>query len=410
MKYVLTIIISLAALTTFGQLKHPVFHDTHGGYSVGVYGRYQLSSNAIPSSMIWQAFQGKFIDRKLRERASNSLFDKNGLGVDLDYGIYARHLPDSSKGIGWYVNVADRTHAHAVFTKDFFDIVMFGNAMFAGETTNLSDLWLTFITYKQFEAGILKPIETSDGKWQIGLGVSFLAGNRNLNFLVSRGELYTDSDGEYLEGVIQGEIETASLTSTQYFDNSGLGMSGALSVAFESDRFGFRLDATDLGFIRWNQNLKSTELDSTFRFEGIDVNLFGGDGFASISLDTVVDGFVKQREPQSYSTVTPGRIRLEAFYKLKSKDFRVYAGLQYRIANGYLPYGYIGARTPLPHGFFIDGRFAYGGYGSWNLGLELRKRFGEVFEVRLGTNNLEGYVLPMFGTSQSAYLSFAGYF
>jgi hypothetical protein len=95
---------------------------------------------------------------------------------------------------------------------------------------------------------------------------------------------------------------------------------------------------------------------------------------------------------------------------LKKKDVSIYAGLQYRIANGYLPYGYVGARAPLPHGFFIDGRFAYGGYGSWNLGLELRKRFGEVFEVRLGTNNIEGYVLPMFGTSQSAYISLAGYF
>jgi hypothetical protein len=409
-KRILTIIFVCLYVSSFGQLKHPVFQDTYGSYSVGAYGRYQLSSNAISSSMIWQAYQGKFVDRKLREQASNRLFDKNGLGVDLDCGIYARHLPDSAKGIGWYINVADRTHAHAVYTKDFFDIAMFGNAMFAGETANLSDLWLTFITYKQFEAGILKPIETSDGRWHIGLGISFLAGNRNLNFLISKGELYTDPNGEYLEGVIQGSIETASLNSTQYIDNTGLGMSGALSVAFDADRFGIRLDATDMGFIRWSQNLTSTELDSTFHFEGIDVNLFGGDGFANISLDTVVDGFIKRREPQAYSTVTPGRTRLEAYYRLKKKDVQIYAGIQYRIANGYLPYGYVGTRAPLPKGFFIDGRFAYGGYGSWNLGLEIRKRFAKVFEVRLGTNNLEGYVLPMFGTSQSAYISLAGYF
>lgn len=410
MKYVLTAFLFSVSIVANGQMKHPVFHDTRGNYSVGMYGRYQLSSNAISSSMVWQVFQGKFLDRKLREQASNRLFEKNGLGLDLDYGIYARHLPDSTNGFGWYINIADRTHAHVVFTKDVFDVAMFGNANFAGKTANFSGLRLSFLSYKQFEAGILKPIEVASGKWMIGLGVSMLAGNRNLDLSISEAEMYTDTDGEYLDAVVKGRIQTASLNSTQYFDNTGLGMSAALSVAFESERFGVRLDATDLGFIRWNQNLKDTELDSTLRFEGIDINLFSGDGFASINLDTALAGFSNAREAESYSTVTPGRIRVEGFYRLKKKDIQIYAGLQYRIAAGYLPYGYIGTRTSLPHGFFIDGRFAYGGYGSWNLGLELRKKFTDVFEIRLGTNNLEGYVLPMFGTSQSAYLSFAGYF
>ena len=40
----------------------------------------------------------------------------------------------------------------------------------------------------------------------------------------------------------------------------------------------------------------------------------------------------------------------------------------------------------------------------------MRKRFANVLEVRLGTNNLEGYLLPMVGTSQSAYLSLAAFF
>jgi hypothetical protein len=89
---------------------------------------------------------------------------------------------------------------------------------------------------------------------------------------------------------------------------------------------------------------------------------------------------------------------------------RLYAGIQYRIASSYVPYGYIGTSSPLPKGFYIDGRFAYGGFGSWHLGLELRKKFANVFEIKLGTNNLEGYVLPMVGTSQSAYVGFAAYF
>lgn len=400
------------ALSGFGQFRHPVFSDTQTGYSVGIHGRYQLASNAVTSNLIWKAYQGKFLDRNLREAASNRLGNTNGIGVDLDFGLYARHIPDSAKGLGWYVNIADRTQANAKFSTDLFDLVVFGNAMFAGKTADLSGLEANFITYKQYEVGLLKHLTRGNGnKWRIGFGLSLLTGNRNIRLLIDQAELYTDANGEYLDGEVHGEIRSSSINSAQYFDANGLGLSAAFSVAYEAEKFGLVLDMDDMGFIRYNQNLKHTDLDSVFRFEGVDVNLFGSEGsFSSINLDSVVDGFATKLEGTPYNVVLPGRMRLEGFYKLNEKGLRLYAGIQYRIASSYVPYGYIGTSSPLPKGFYIDGRFAYGGFGSWHLGLELRKKFANVFEIKLGTNNLEGYVLPMVGTSQSAYVGFAAYF
>ena len=410
MRLLLTVGILISCLNASGQFRHPAISFEDTGYSVGLHGRYQVSSNSISSNIIWKAFQGQFLDRKLREQASNRMFANNGLGVDLDFGVYARHLPDSSKGIGWYLDVADRTHASGGFTKDLFDLAMFGNAMFADKTAQLADLNLLFLTYKQYEGGVLKTFDLSEGKLHFGLGVSLLTGKRNLTVEIGKAELYTHPDGEYLDGTVNGTVRNASLTSGQYFDANGLGFSGALSLAFESEKFGVRFDADDLGFIRWNNKLNETEIDSTFRFEGVDINLLGGDGFASISLDSVVDGLLTEKQAAPFSTILPGRLRLEGFYRVNDKDVRVYAGIQYRIANGYVPYGYVGCSAPLPKGFFIDGRVAYGGFGSFHLGLEVRKRFAEVFEIRLGSNNLDGYVLPMVGTTQSAYISLAGFF
>ena len=405
-----TIILLITCFAAKAQFRHPAIDFDQTGYTVGIHGRYQLSSNAISSNFVWKAYQGKFLDRSLREKASNRLLKTNGLGADLDFGVYARHLPDSAEGLGWYMNIADRTHASASFTKDLFDLAMFGNAMFADKTAQLSALKVNLLTYKQFEVGILKVAKLTSGKLNIGFGLSLLTGNRNLNLGIDQAELYTHPDGEYLDGTIQGDIRTASLGSTQYFDANGLGFSGAISIGYESVKFGIKLDADDLGLIRWNQNLKHTELDSTFRFEGVSIDLLGGDGLANISLDTVIEGLISELQPTSYTTLTPGRIRLEGFYKVNDQEVRVYAGVQYRIASGYVPYGYVGCSSPLPKGFFVDGRFAYGGFGSFHLGLEFRKKFAQVFEVRLGTNNLEGYVLPMVGTSQSAYIGLAGFF
>lgn len=412
MKKVLWLLSLFVGVSVQAQFRHPVFNDTLSGYSVGGYGRYQLSSNAISSELIWQAYQGKTLDRKKREAASNRLRKSNGVGADLDYGIYARHLPDSSKGIGWYLNVADRTHVNAKFTKDLFDLAMFGNAQFAGATANLAELQVNLMTYKQFEVGLLKAIKKSKGKWHMGFGLGLLTGNRNLRVIIDKAELFTDVDGDYLEGEIHGTAMSSSLAASQFIDANGLGMSGVISVAYEAKKFGIRLEADDLGFIRWSQHLKHTEFDSMFHFEGIDINLLGtgGESFVAINLDSVVDRFVEQREANAYTVITTGRLRLEGFYKLKENGLRLYAGIQHRLANGYVPYGYLGTSSPLKKGFFIDARFAYGGFGSWHLGLELRKRFKQAFEIRIGTNNLEGYLLPMVGTSQSAYLSLAGYF
>lgn len=413
MRRLLTLfVIVLCSAVTKAQFRHPVFSDSNPGYSVGVYGRYQLASNALSSNLLWSAYQGKFIDRKLREQASNQSFKLNRVGVDLDYGIYARHLPDSAKGLGWYLNIADRTHANATYSKDFFDFAMFGNAMFAGKTADLSQLTANFITYKQWEIGLLKNVIRNKGKWHLGFGLALLTGNRNLNVNISEAELYTDPNGEYLDGIIHGEVRSSSLNASQFIDANGIGMSASITVSYEAEKFGIRFDAHDLGFLRWSNGLRHTEFDTVFRFEGVDLNLFGNDGsgFSSLNLDTVINGFVTKLSPTPYTIATPGRIRLEGFYQLKPEGLRIYAGVQYRTANGYVPLGYIGTSSPLPKGFYIDGRFAYGGYGSWSIGLELRKKFSNVFEIRLGSNNLEGYILPMIGTSQSAYISFAGYF
>lgn len=394
------------------QLRNPIYSDWTSGYSVGAYGRAQLSSNAITSNLVWNTYQGKTLSRQLRENVSGNLTKTNRIGADADYGIFAKHLPDSTIGIGWFVNIADRIHFNAKYPKDLFDVAMFGNASFAGQTANLSNMEVNLLMYKQFEVGILKTVQKEKGKWNIGFGVSLLTGNRNLQLKITEASLYTDPDGEYLDGEVHGEFRSASMANSQYVAANGLGVSGSFSFGYQAEKFGIRVDADDLGFISWKKDLKRTDLDSTFRFEGAEVNLFSADGnpFSSIDLDSVVDGFATVQQGTAYSVATPARIRVEGYYALNAANWHIYAGIQYRIAAGYVPLGYIGTSAPLKKGFFIDGRFAYGGFGSWNLGLEVRKRFANVFEVRLGTNNLEGFVLPMVGTSQSAYISLAGFF
>jgi len=402
----------LLCLSVNAQFKAPIYSQWDTGYSIGMYGRYQLSSNAFSTNFVSNIYRGKTLSRPLRQKVSNKLTRNNRLGADLDYGLYVKHLPDSSKGIGWFVNIVNRTHANAKLPKDLVNLVMFGNAAFAGKTAELSKISASLLSYKQFELGILKQIATEKGTWNLGLGVSLLTGNQNFNLLIDRANLFTDADGESIEGEIGGRFRGSSVVSSQYFDANGLGFSASLHLGYVSEKFGIQLQASDIGQVSWLKNLRYTELDSSFRFEGVDINLFAANGgsISSIDLDTVVAGFATKKEGSRYTTILPANFVLEGFYALNSKKWHLYAGVQYRLAAAYIPYAYVGTNAPIGKRFFIDTRFAYGGFGSWHLGFELKKKFGKTFEVCIGTNNLEGYLLPMIGTAQSAYVGVVGYF
>lgn len=393
------------------QFRNTVYSHAETGYIVGAYGRYQASTNAIATDLVWNIYQGKFLDRDLRERSSGMHGKMNRMGADIDYGLFVRHLPDSTKGIGWFVGVADRTHVNGSYRKELFDLAAFGNAQYAGQSVSLSPLQFNLLTYTQVQAGILKTVRKQKGSWNLGFGLSLLFGKQNLNLKINEAELYTDSDGEYLEGSLSGVIRSSSASGTQYFDANGIGFSGSFNVGYSTDKWGILLEADDIGLINWNKDVKQTDLDTAFRFDGVEVDLFsGGDAFANVATDSILNGLATDVALGNYTTATPGSIRLEGHYMLNKKQLRLYLGVHYRFAPGYVPYAYVGTNSPLGKGFSIDGRFAYGGFGSWNLGLEVSKRFGKHVEIRLGTNNLEGFVLPMVGTSQSAYASLVGLF
>ncbi|MGB0918056.1 MAG: DUF5723 family protein [Flavobacteriales bacterium] len=408
--FILPILLFLS-IAASAQYKSNIYSDWNKGYAVGAHGRYQASTNAITSNLVWNVFQGNVLDRKLRETVSGKHTRRNRLGADLEYGVFAKHITDSSKGVGWFINFADKIHANARYPKELFDFAMFGNAQYAGESVELSPVEFNLLMYTQFEAGLLQTIYTEKGKWNLGIGIGFLAGKRNLQVKIDQADLFTQEDGEYLDGEVHGSIRSSSLSSSQYFDLNGVGFSGSFHVGYESKKFGIRFEAEDLGIINWTKNLKQTALDSVFRFEGVEMDLFASGGsFSSINLDSVVDGFASKQTATAYTSVLPGYLGFEGHYVLNSKNWKLYAGVQYRIAPSYIPYAYIGTNSPLGKGFFIDGRVAFGGFGSWHLGLEFKKKFSDKAQIILGTRNLEGYVLPMVGTSQSAYLGVVGFF
>lgn len=392
------------------QFMHEVYDDATPGYAVGVFGRYQMASNALSASMLDAIYTGSELTRDMREGSSGRLSTSNRVGLDGDYGLFVRHLPDSAKGVGWFIRIADRYHAHANLSDDLLNVAMFGNARFADRTAMLGPLDFTYLQYKQYEVGILKQWQRPDTRWTFGIGLSLLTGNQTAVADIGTGTLYTHPDGEYLDVEVYGTLRTSSIASTQFFAANGWGFSASAHVGMQGKRFGWLLQLDDLGMISWGQRLRHHDIDTVARFEGPDIDLFATDPFSSVNFDTIASRVVTSRNGDRFNTTVPGSVRLEGSYALNDRAWKLYLGVHHRFARGYFPLIYVGTSAPLPKQFFIDGRFAWGGFGSWNIGLELRKKFGKYVALRLGTYNLEGYLMPPVATGQSAYVGITGYF
>jgi len=392
------------------QFRHEVYDDLEGGYSIGIFGRYQLASNAVSASMMNALYSGKDLSREMRETTSGRLGASNRIGVDGDFGLFFRHLPDSTKGVGYFIRIADRYHAHATPSGDLVDVAMLGNRQFAGRTADMGGLRGDFYNYKQYEVGILKSWQRSATQWDIGVGISLLTGNRSVRFDIADATLFTHPDGEYLDLEIHGTVQTSSLASTQYFAANGMGFSVSAHLGMKADRVSWLVQVDDLGLVSWGRRLRHHDIDTVAQFNGFSIDLLGGDPLAAVNLDTITSQLITSRDGDQYTTMLAGSVRAEGSYRLGEKDWRVYVGVHHRFAPGYFPLIYVGTGATLPKQFYIDGRFAYGGFGSWNVGLELRKKFGEHVAVRLGSFNLEGYLLPGVATGQSAYIGLTGYF
>lgn len=392
------------------QFMHEVYDDTTQGYAIGVFGRYQMASNALSASMLNAIFTGSDLSREMRDGVASRLSDQNRLGLDGDYGLYVRHLSDSAHGVGWFIRIANRYHANASLSRDLLNLAMFGNRQFAGETADLGDLSFNYLQYKQFELGILKRWQLSRTSLFFGFGLSVLTGNQTATAEIPEATLFTDADGEYLDAEVHGTLRTSSIASTQYFAANGWGFSAAAHLGMTGDRFGWTIQLDDLGMISWGKRLRHHDIDTVARFEGPEIDLFATDPFAAVNFDTIAARVVTSREGDSFITAIPGSVRIEGSYGLNDNGWRLYLGVHQRFAADYFPLIYLGTSAPLPKQFYIDGRFGWGGFGSWNIGLELRKRFGKHVAVRLGSYNIEGYLMPGVATGQSAYVGLSGYF
>lgn len=396
------------------QVFSPVFTENNPGSTLGASFDYGAASSSVNIKFINSFYRGDFIDEDLKQSVFKRTKDKNRLGFDLNYGLWYVHNPDtaSTKTTSWFLSFRNRLHADALITGDLFKTYFAGNKQFAGKTAKLGESRFNFLNYRQLQLGMSFLSDKWESKVRFGAALSFIKGEQNINAFIEKGDLFTDADGQFIDLDVALEIRNSDNSNRKFFDLKGYGAALDIFLGIEREKSIIRVEISDLGFIDWNQNAQSIHNDTAIHFEGIDIaNLFDiGDTLAnSLNADSIQTelGFVTEKV--DYSTPLPAYIHIGYTHKTK-ENLNINAGFVYRMSANYSPYIYVGTEHKMKNNFNINTRFAWGGYGTYNLGVGLSKQFGKGFKVSLGTNNLEGLVVTKAANGVGAFINLIGYF
>jgi hypothetical protein len=363
-------------------------------------GSFYINSNAITGEFMSAFYKGGFITTEMKDRSQKKLRYSNRIGGDLDYGIGVTWKPDSLwhyRNVTVNFSLKDRFHYDAGFSRDLFNVVMYGNKSYAGKTADLGNFSLNTLRYQQLKAGLEWEGDTAHGSY--GMAVSLLKGEKDMLIDADRAFLTTSADGTKIDFALSMNMRQTDTANTGPGAFNGGGISTDLFyempyLTWYNEGL-LKLEVNDLGFIRWNTKSVHYAVDSMYSYTGITI-----DNIIDLQQNTLPQGNPDSiiRNNVKYGTEPYTRI-LPALFTVTAttyygKKFVWEKGMRFRMASNCRPYYYSTFSWYVTKDLETTVTAAYGGYGGFTTGLELDYTFPKQFHLHLDSYYLGGYLAP----------------
>lgn len=410
MRFILLGLLVLFSKIVLSQYNSEFLNFEKTGRSVSINGEYEVGSNGIYNSLLNKFIYGGYIDKKTKDASDNTMRHLNVLGANVNYDLsvfFGRH-PKYSYLIGF----KNQQIFNSSYTKDFYELMFYGNKPYLGETKNLSGSSINSLQFQELKLGFIwHKIDTTA---KVGISVSILKGEQLFYIKAKQGSsLYTNGDGT--EMIFNSNFNMA-ISDTNYRKNpfAFTGIGASADIFFETpykSKIGkgsvLTVNANNIGFLHWFDNSVQYSSDSTFTFSGyhIDNILDLQDStLAAINRDSIIKT-TSNAHKESFNVNIPTNLLI--INKIRfSKRFVLGTGFRYLFNSNFKPYFFTDAEfefTPKITGALHVG---YGGYARLNLGLAFTYNSPGWF-FKLGSNSLQGYISPSNTYGQGAFISIA---
>ena len=301
-------------------------------------------------------------------------------------------------------SVIEKADVYFTYPKNFLQWVWEGNGAFLGQNTSFN-FGLNALHYREYGVGYARELTdklTIGGKLKYLYGMEDIwAENSDVTFNTASSDYgYTTSDnvdintsgfGPGTTGFHPNEI----LTPNYLLNRNNTGMAADIGATYKfNDKITFSASLIDLGYINWRSYTSNYTSSGAFNFDGVDITKFtSGDTNSLQNLeDSAKNAFHAGTSHQSYTTMLPAQVYLDANYKLSQ---RANAGLLLygQFVNSILvPAAAASYNFKLSDWFSVSATYAYMNRDATNVGIGFAIT-GPV-QFYLVSDNVVGFFLP----------------
>lgn len=392
-----------------GQYNTDFVNYGNTGRSVSVNLDFDAGSNGMSSSLINKLLWGGYIDNDLKKESSKHLRGKNNFGINLNYDVSA--FIRGNRKLDFLIGFKNQEILNATYTSDFYKLMFYGNQSYKGLTANLSGSNVNALRFQEVKFGAI--FHKFDSVAKIGVSISFLKGEQLFYVKTNKNSsLFTSGDGSEILFNSNFSMAISDTNNRRLGGFNGLGASA--DIYFETpykSKIGKKsvliVNANNIGFIHWLNNSVQYNSDSALRFTGYQVtNILDlkDSTLSQINSDSILRSLTNARREAFNVNIPTNLVIINKIY-FGNQRFCLSTGFRHIFNANYIPYVFIEPEYKFKNLVFAL-HTGYGGYVRLNVGASVSWNTKGWF-LRIGSNSLQGYVLPKSVSGQGLFLSVA---
>ena len=370
--------------------------------TAGIISDWETNSNAITNSFLLDVRGDQQLGHSSLDNSEKSLKSRNYLVNHIEAGAYYVMPIKKHPNTGIIYELQAVSFQNAVFTNTAFEMILQGNAQFANQTKDISELFYQDLEYQKAALGIRHYFKNKTQCINATLGL--IVGDYANQFRVDRGSIFTEQNGEYLDIDLKYERRTSARGAR--FTNPrgyGAGINFNYRVYLAKQRTTLVFNIRDIGFIKYSSATEHQIIDTAIRYTGVDLGPFSNlESFNSASLkDSVLKVFNSKYNEESFRFTLPALLELRLEKELKNKS------IGYVHVRSYLMYSRpqvkLGYLYALKSNMFLGAELSAGGFGKMDINLLYRYRASKwILDASL--KSVEGFIAPKISTGLGAFL------
>ncbi|HKK41965.1 MAG TPA: DUF5723 family protein [Bacteroidales bacterium] len=363
-RYILIIVLTLIITDVSAQ-------NSQVGYFMNLPQNHMLNPALRPSNSVYVGLPGisginmninnnyvNFSDILMNDQASDSVFSfmhtgNNNATVNSflskikDRNFIEPEIMTQLLGVGFavgensyfFLDINERAEGNFVIPGDLFRVALSGNESFVGSTIDLSSLRASMMYYHEIGLGFSRNFTDKlrigvKGKLLFGVGTMKLE-NRALGITVNDDYSHSLAGDLTFDVSAPVKIYTSNeniIDSVNFDDNSidagylsgtgNLGLGLDIGATYDlTDRITLSAAVTDLGFIKWKNDVSNVSLRSQFDFSGLDMlDVINGtktlDELGTEMADSLKNSVNIKNSSKSFTTFLPSAVTLGGSYTL----------------------------------------------------------------------------------------------